>query len=116
MNGTPDDRLSQAEANEIVAAAAAAGVHGYAIGEFLCPVCGGTASVCVSRAKTGHPPFRFGGPAWKWWVPWREYVAIELICQGPADPSTPDDDPRWDHAGQVAADLLVTRYLPIGLN
>lgn len=79
-------------AGKVIQAAAAAGTYGYAIGEYLCPQCGGIASICVSTAE------------------------VLLICQGPGDLEAPDDDPRWDHAGQIVANLLATGYQPTGLN
>jgi hypothetical protein len=107
-HGQDADSLREA-AEELIKAAAAAGVHGYAIEGYLCPECGGAANICVSPPGpdadvAGH---RSGDQAG---------AEILLICQGPLDPDTLEDDPRWDHSGQIVTDLVATGYEPIGLN
>jgi len=93
-----------------------------AIGEFLCPECGGTANICYTTVKPGSvnilpgPAALAGADSSQRRRPGHTNVMVELVCMGPADPDTPDDDPRWEHAGQTVADILATGYTPIGLN
>lgn len=93
-----------------------------AIGEFLCPECGGVANVCFTTVNPENVNILPGRQhpatpgAWSSWRPGCTHVMIELICQGPADPWVPDDDPLWDHAGYTVIDILATGYQPIGLN
>ena len=91
--------------------------RGYAIGDFLCPGCGGIADVIVAELPLSEWAPRQQHPAAPtaiaWYAPWRAYVTVELVCQGPADPDAPD--PEWDHAGECI-DLLATGYQPISLS
>jgi hypothetical protein len=92
-------------------------IRGYALGEFLCPGCGGVANVIVAEARpeSWRPGRRRleAERAIAWSGEWRAYVTVELVCQGPADLEAPDE--AWDHAGEVI-DLLGTGYRPIGLS
>ena len=92
-----------------------------AIGEFLCPECGGTANICYTTVKPETVnilpgPAALAGADSSHLRPGRTKVMVELVCLGPADQDTPDDDPRWEHAGQTVTDILATGYTPIGLN